>query len=138
MTKPQECRHLPAVELPEGDMLSNLFNAQLEFQTVMAQPKDIATVDNNKAGAVKRIKQNILALHAECTELLEWMPWKDWKSYDANAPQDSAIVEAQYELIDIQHFVVNIAIHLGMTPTTFFDLFMRKQEENRDRQRRGY
>jgi|TARA_R110002020_G_scaffold320664_2_gene536586 dimeric dUTPase (all-alpha-NTP-PPase superfamily) len=138
MTQPQRCKELPAVELPEGDMLSNLFNAQLEFQTTMAQPKEIATVLNNKTGAVKRMKQNLLALHAECSELLEWLPWKDWKTYSDSAPSDSAIAEAQYELIDIQHFVINIAIHLGMTPESFFDMFMRKQEENRDRQRRGY
>lgn len=119
-------------------MLLNIWNAQHEFQTVMAQPFEVVTIDDNKMGAVARIKQNLLALQAECAELLEWLPWKDWKEYSPNDPNESAVLEAQMELIDIQHFVVNIGIHLGMTPELFFETFMRKQEENRDRQNRGY
>ena len=140
MTEPQECRDLPAVELPAGDMFNNMWHSQLDFQTTMSASSSLSTclVDVNKKEAVARIKQNLLALQAECSELLEWLPWKDWKSYPENSPSSKDVQEAQYELIDIQHFVVNIGIHLGMTPELFFDIFMRKQEENRNRQKRGY
>ena len=138
MSQPQECRDLPFVELPLGDTFITMWDAQHEFQTVMSKPHEIPTMLTNKVNATARIKQNLLALQAECSELLEWLPWKDWKEYNPTDPNEAAIQEAQMELIDIQHFVINIGIHLGMTPELFFETFMRKQEENRNRQNRGY
>jgi len=138
MQEPQECRDLPLVELPTGDMLNNMWQSQFDFQYSLSESGHLPTVYGNKPEAVTRIKQNLLALQAECSELLEWLPWKDWKTYPVEAPDESQIEEAQMELIDVMHFVVNIGIHLGMSPSYFFETFMRKQEENRNRQERGY
>ena len=87
------------------------------------------------------IKEHLLALNAETIELLDMLPWKPWKSYSLKdsiqLPREN-LIEARYEAIDILHFWMNIAMLLGMGPDMIYDMFMRKQKENRDRQTRGY
>lgn len=71
-----------------------------------------------------------------------WKPWK--KSYkDAQQmkfadmhPED--LLELKYELIDIQHFINNLFLAVGVTPQEFYNLYFSKNEENRNRQLRNY
>jgi hypothetical protein len=147
MTEQQECRDLPSVSLPDGDMLENIFNSQLAFQTSLDANFEnfahnfsgisVMGLDlNTQKEWAEKMAYNILASHAEHTELLEWLPWKNWKTY--SLIDKTSIEEARYEAIDILHFVLNMMMLLGMTPETIYDLFMRKQAENRNRQKRGY
>ena len=48
------------------------------------------------------------------------------------------LIEARYEVVDMFHFLFNLAFCMGMTPDMLYDGFMRKQSENRNRQQRGY
>lgn len=157
---PARCSTLQEVLLPSGDMLRNMMVSQLQFQTELlstriSYPIKFFTKDSfdlrkvidspldfdsmNMESRTRFIKENIIAMNCEMAELLEWLPWKHWKTY--SNPDDittEALVEARYELIDMLHFSFNIAFCLGMTPEMVYDGFMRKQEENKNRQKRGY
>jgi len=80
---------------------------------------------------------NILAMHAELSELLEWTNWKLHKKtrviYDKNRVHDMHI-----ELIDILHYWMNLCIIWGLTPDEIIRIYEKKNTENHDRQNRGY
>jgi len=89
---------------------------------------------------------NSQAVTMELMEMLDHIPeWKWWKhsadadmslaEYDAH---EGAITEAKYELVDALHFVLNIAIALGMDWQELMDIFHTKQTENFNRQERSY
>lgn len=71
--------------------------------------------------------------------------WKPWKSNHVDSlnscledMSEEDRLELQYELIDIQHFVFNLALMIDLTPQEFFNLYYAKNKENMDRQKRGY
>jgi hypothetical protein len=71
-----------------------------------------------------------------------WKPWKathkkigEMKFKDMS-PND--LKELKMELIDIQHFLFNMMLAIGMTPEETYNYYFSKNEENRDRQKRGY
>lgn len=72
-----------------------------------------------------------------------WKPWK--KAYREKVPQmsfetmsDRDKKELQMELIDIQHFLFNMMLAVGLTPKDLFNMYFSKNAENRERQKRGY
>lgn len=71
--------------------------------------------------------------------------WKKWKSRYIEAqnkpisemsPEDQ--LEIKFELIDIMHFVFNMAIGLNMSAEEMFKLYYLKNAENFARQDNGY
>lgn len=71
-----------------------------------------------------------------------WKRWKkahetfsDKKFSDLSADDQ---LEAKFEIIDMLHFFLNYAISVGMTPQEMYNMYMSKNEENRERQKRGY
>ncbi|QWQ55823.1 dCTP pyrophosphatase [Escherichia phage P479] len=71
--------------------------------------------------------------------------WKKWKARYTEAqakpisemsPEDQ--LEIKFELIDIMHFVFNMAIGLNMSAEELFKLYYLKNAENFARQDRGY
>lgn len=79
-------------------------------------------------------------LTLEFAELLERLPYKEWKTYTAeqrvNAMSD--LLETKYEYIDMFHFFLNIGLLLGITGEEFEKLYLTKNKENFERQKRGY
>lgn len=71
-----------------------------------------------------------------------WKYWKkDYSKYENIKFSDlseSDQLECKFEIIDILHFFLNMAISIGMTPQEMFNMYMSKNKENRDRQLRGY
>lgn len=72
-----------------------------------------------------------------------WKPWK--KAYTEKAPlmsyntmSEKDKKELKMELIDIQHFLFNMMLACDMTPDEIFNYYFSKNEENRNRQKRGY
>ena len=71
-----------------------------------------------------------------------WKPWK--KSYsDYNdikfsdlSPSDQ--LECKFEIVDILHFFMNMAVSIGMTPQEMYNMYMSKNKANRERQKNGY
>ncbi len=71
--------------------------------------------------------------------------WKNWKKAYATFGDkkfsdltQADQVECQFEVVDILHFFMNMGISIGMTPEIMFNMYMAKNKENRDRQKRGY
>jgi len=71
-----------------------------------------------------------------------WKYWKkDYSKYENMKFSDLSEndqIECKFEIIDILHFFLNMAISIGMTPQEMFNMYMSKNQENRDRQTRGY
>lgn len=71
--------------------------------------------------------------------------WKYWKSahdkYETMMFEDLSEndkLECKFEIVDILHFFMNYAISIGMTPAEMYNMFMSKNEENRNRQKNNY
>lgn len=79
--------------------------------------------------------RNIMALAAfvELGEMMQETPFKPWKK---NA--SLKLNEARVELIDLQHFVINLALSLGMTADDFYNIYLIKNGVNHARQDKGY
>lgn len=71
--------------------------------------------------------------------------WKRWKKafskYENMKFSDlseSDQIECKFEIIDILHFFMNMAVSIGMTPKEMYNMYMSKNVENRNRQQNGY
>jgi hypothetical protein len=71
--------------------------------------------------------------------------WKYWKRDNQLSSKmtiedlsEDDKLELFYEWIDGLHFYMNFAISIGMTSKDIINLYMAKNEENKDRQDRGY
>lgn len=82
-------------------------------------------------------KENILAMHAELSELLDWTNWKHWKKtrvvYD-----EIRMKKIQFEIIDLLHFWLNLCIIWNLTPQNMIDVYNEKNKINHDRQNINY
>ena len=71
--------------------------------------------------------------------------WKRWKkafdSYSnlkfSELSADDQL-ECKFEIVDILHFFMNMAVSVGMTSSEMYNMYMAKNEENRARQQKGY
>ena len=71
--------------------------------------------------------------------------WKSWKSnykkgYEMKVSDlsDDDVKELKMELVDIQHFLFNLMISVGMNAEELYNYYLSKNKENIDRQNRGY
>lgn len=78
---------------------------------------------------------NVLAAHAELDEFLDHHQWKPW----SNRQGEIRDVEgAEEELVDVLHFVANLAVMMGITDEKMNSLYEYKMEVNRARQAANY
>lgn len=78
------------------------------------------------------------ALMVELAEVVEEAHYKWWKN--ATEINDAALKE---EIVDVLHFFLGMCIDSGMTADELFDIYLKKNKENYDRQnglsaKRGY
>ena len=71
--------------------------------------------------------------------------WKYWKKNHSFAEKmtikdlsDEDLLELKFEIVDAFHFLINFAVSIGMTGSEFYNMFIAKNQENTDRQNRGY
>ena len=81
----------------------------------------------------ERVSALMTAIIHEAIELQDLTSWKWWKR-----PSGFEVKIAQTELIDILHFVIQVALELQMTPQDVLDVYMDKNYVNRERKRSGY
>jgi hypothetical protein len=71
--------------------------------------------------------------------------WKRWKKaypeysdkkFSDLSEEDQ--IECKFEIIDMLHFFMNYAASIGMTSQEMYNMYMSKNKENRERQKRGY
>lgn len=135
-----------------GDTLGALFNLQKTIQTEVYKT-DFEVIQKTLGSVKDYINQCEEAIRDEDREMANALGgerfgsavWKTWKSKHKEAretPFDSLtkdeLLELQYEWIDKLHFMFNEAIAIKLTPELIFAMYMAKNRENIDRQKRGY
>lgn len=77
---------------------------------------------------------NNVALADEMAEFMGEIQWKPWAKPRGGANRDAAIGE----LIDVAHFLANLAVAMGCTDLEWEARYRAKMEINAARQRKGY
>lgn len=147
-TKPinpgNSCAHLFKNDVPKlNNPLVDIFNIQLALQKRLAEKG--RAVDYETASfldSVKDITVQWRNLTLEFSELLERLPFKEWKTYTPEQLHgimtDKDHLELLYEYSDMFHFFINIGLALGIDGETLEKLYVTKNLENIERQKRGY
>lgn len=121
------------------DKLENMVEAQRKFMDKLGTP----ALDHRagKLGATDFVKMLTAytqtcttAINCETTELLDALPWKPWRK----THKDVDLANVHIEIIDILHFSIQLALIWGLTAQEIHDIFMKKMQENLDRQEKGY
>ena len=76
-------------------------------------------------------------IHECLYELPFFKPWKDYSNM-TDLDQIAAAGKAQAEMIDMWHFFMNMMLALGLTADKMYVAYKEKNQENYDRQVRGY
>lgn len=79
------------------------------------------------------VRYYLTSIFIETAEAMEKL---DWKNHHSKSDADD-IEGLKEELIDIQHFLLDAALALGMTPGEFMQEFIQKNEVNWSRQLEG-
>lgn len=75
------------------------------------------------------IQKRALALIEEVTEVLNELNYKWWKN-----PKQRNDDKLKEELVDVLHFFVGMCIDAGMTAEEMYQIYLKKNKENFDRQ----
>jgi len=76
-------------------------------------------------------------IHNEVEEVRDHLPWKSWKRYEGFDYRQS-LPEIKMEVIDLLHFVIELAICCDMTTEEISQSYVAKHQENLNRQTRNY
>jgi len=138
------CASLFQADLPKlTNPLVDMFAMQLSLQKHLAEKG--RALDYEKASfkeKVDDITKQWRNMNMEMTELLERLPWKEWKTYPEESlkgfKNNDEMLEVFYEYVDVLHFYLNIGLALGIDGEMLEKLYVTKNKENFDRQKRGY
>lgn len=139
----QHCADLKATDLPP----TSLLELQRDLQLVIASAQgtsDLGEPAQSVSELLERVRYNLDAIHQELAELRDHLPWKPWKTYPPELLEgklednQELVLEMAYELIDIQHFVNNLYLALGLTDEDVQRLYYAKYRENVRRQQEEY
>lgn len=134
-----------------GDKLDSLFQRQEELQQ-RVQPevfqinRDFKTYTEEDLQRFDRlIESNAKALLMEATEIINNTRWKHWsqrtgdKKWGGDKPlyTPEHMLAIQDEIIDAQHFILNLAFVSGMDADLFYTRFCEKNDINNQRQDSG-
>ena len=138
-----KCAHLFKDVRKLDNPIVDMFNMQRSLQDSLAKTGralDLSTATHKQK--VDDISAQWRNLTLEFAELLERLPFKEWKTYPQETldgfKNEEDMLETYYEYIDMFHFFMNIGLALGIDGDTFEKLYVTKNQENFDRQARGY
>lgn len=107
-----------------NDKLDVIFKLQKMFDDDLVKNRGLEHISKEEW-----IQKEILAMLSELAELLDEVNFKWWKN--KKEINEENIKE---ELIDILHFFVGTCIKMGMTSKETFDIYVKKNKENFNRQ----
>ena len=110
------------------DKLENIMKLQKQFGSKFCK-FDKLTLKEKQTWT----KEFILCCMDELSEILNQVNWKHWRK---PVPVDE--IEVKYELIDLLHFLVSMMLVWGMDSKEVYSMYLAKNRENRERQKRGY
>ena len=106
------------------DKLERIFEMQEFFQKDLIARRKLDGISTDKW-----IQMQTLAMLSELAELIDEVNFKWWKN--PKSVNEAAVKE---ELIDILHFFVSMCLKMGMTAEEAYSIYMKKNEENFNRQ----
>lgn len=130
MADKKSMKHLKPKKVKQG---LGVIKVMMERQEAFS--KRFGIIQNmTEAQREKWTKDFVVCIMDECSELLGHMNWKHWKKERVDVDQH----EVRFEVIDLLHFVLSLAIVWGMTADDVAAYYMAKSDENVARQKRGY
>lgn len=120
----------------KSDKLDMMYEHQQDLQTKLGvYEKIISPIEKQQY-----INQMILALHEEAVEIMRETAYKnpDYVPFGWKKGQEFNNENFQDEIIDIIHFVLNLAIISGMTSDDMFYKYIHKNKINHQRKDNGY
>ena len=149
-----KCSDLEIEEHTSIDM-DKLFLMQKSLQLKFPATKDIGNPAMPLAIIATKAQRN---LHAFLDEAMEFMDaiggindgvgngaWKYWKQSHNDAQHrtladlsESDLKELHMEVVDMFHFFMNFALLVGMSGSDLYNMYVAKNKENFNRQKRGY
>lgn len=123
--------------------LAEIFDMQASLQKdLAARGKSINYTVEKFDVCIRDITIQWRNLTLEFAELMERLPYKEWKTYQDDAKEgfvsEEHKLEVWYEYADMFHFFINMGLALGINGDTLEKLYVTKNKENFDRQKRGY
>ncbi|WP_346267730.1 dUTPase [Sporosarcina sp. E16_3] len=114
----------PQVKAPTTiDKLTQMYDMQTALDSrIIAERSIVKTLD-------EWVIALTIAMESEIDEIRREVNWKHWKN-----PKPVDIPALQGEVIDVVHFVLSLARHVGLTPDDIHRLYIEKNAENHDRQ----
>lgn len=106
------------------DRLEEMFRLQKAFNESIISSRHLEHITQNEW-----MQKHTLALMCETAEMLEETNYKWWKN---QKPVDEAALKE--ELVDMFHFFLSLCIASGMDAQELFDIYLRKNQVNFDRQ----
>ena len=106
------------------DKLDVIFQKQKQFDDEVIAKRSLEGI-----APEEWIQKETLAMISELAELLDEVNFKWWKN---PKPVNEAAVKE--ELIDILHFFVSMCTKVGMTADEAYEIYIKKNQENFDRQ----
>lgn len=88
----------------------------------------------NPTEQARSVKENVLAAIVEMVEMLNEVKWKYWSHEEPWVRRERVLKEA----VDVNHFVGNALVAVGVTDEEYEEAYQAKQQENMERQRRKY
>lgn len=111
-------------EQKKMDKLDTIFYMQNKFDSDLANNRRL-----NDIPPEKWIQMQTLAMLSEMAELLNEVNFKWWKN-----PKELNYDNIKEELVDILHFFTGMCLRAGMTSEELYEIYMKKNKENFDRQ----
>jgi hypothetical protein len=135
--------------MEKEDRLAQIFRMQKElmYRIGVPVPQFIYGPDGQVDEGQLQVLYYWIQKMGECiihegVELRDWTPWKHWSRQLGNKVpirQGSAehIKEIRTEVIDLVHFVVELAVLVGLEPDDLVQAYVEKNEINHQRQEKG-
>ena len=111
------------------DKLEEIFKLQKKLNIKIGI--DVKKMSNEEK--IKWIINYTIAMQQEIAELINSLPWKWWANYQKFDKQN-----AKVEVIDILHFLISIAHSLDISSNDFYQIYLKKNNVNHNRQKNGY
>ena len=115
--------------MAENDMLREIFRMQKALNERIGVRPDEMTEEEQQVWTLNYCR----AASQELAELTDSVPWKWWAKYQTFDKQN-----ARVEVVDLIHFVVSLAQVLGLSADDVYQLYLKKNEVNFQRQDSGY
>ena len=105
------------------DKLETIFEMQESLNTFITNSRKI------NFSKEEWIQKRALALIEEVMEVLNEVNYKWWKN-----PKERNDDDLKEELVDVLHFFIGMCIDAGMTAEEMYQIYLKKNKENFDRQ----